>query len=222
MTQPEDVQTNSPFRRSSLSPQYDGPHATVQPLLESDELFLKQAIEENPDKGIELLYRRYFQPLCSHAIKYVGSKTVAEDLVSDVFYDFYRTTAYAAIESSYRYYLFRAVRNRAFSHIKSNLRRAELLDGRYEGTCSHGQSPEAISQFEELYQDVQNAVNSLPISRRRIYMMSRFEGRKYQEIADELEVSVKTVEVQLYRANRFIRMLLRNKWLPFFLMSILG
>ena len=195
---------------------------TVQPLLESDELFLKQAIDENSDKGIELLYRRYFQPLCSHAIKYVGSRTVAEDLVSDVFYDFYRTKAYAAIDSSYRYYLFRAVRNRAFSHVKSNLRRAELLDERYEGTYSHSQSPEAISQFEELYQDVQNAVNSLPISRRRIYMMSRFEGRKYQEIADELEVSVKTVEVQLYRANRFIRTLLRNKWLPFLIMSIFG
>lgn len=222
MAQPEDIQPNSPFRRSSLAPQHEALNPTIQPLLESNELFLKQAIYENPDKGIELLYRRYFQPLCSHAIKYVGSKTVAEDLVSEVFYEFYRTTAYATITSSYRYYLFRAVRNRAFSHIKSNLRRAELLDERYEGTFSHSQSPEAISQFEELYQDVQNAVNSLPISRRRIYMMSRFEGKKYQEIADELEVSVKTVEVQLYRANRFVRTLLRNKWLPFLLLSMFG
>lgn len=183
---------------------------------------MKQAIDENSDKGIELLYRRYFQPLCSHAIKYVGSKTVAEDLVSEVFYEFYRTMAYVTITSSYRYYLFRAVRNRAFSHIKTNIRRAELLDERYEATLSHSQCPEAISQFEELYQDVQNAVNSLPISRRRIYMMSRFEGKKYQEIADELEVSVKTVEVQLYRANRFIRSLLRNKWLPLLLLTMLG
>ncbi len=53
-------------------------------------------------------------------------------------------------------------------------------------------------------------------------MMNRFEGRKYQEIANELDISVKTVEVQLYRANKSIRALLRSKWLPFLLLAILG
>ncbi len=195
--------------------------AGQQPL-DNDELFLKRAIDENPDKGIELLYRRYFQPLCSHAIKYVGAKTVAEDIVSEVFYEFYRTKAYATINSSYRYYLFRAVRNRAFNHIQSDLRRTEILDDRYDTSNAHSQSPEAISQFEELYQDVQNAVNALPISRRKIYLMNRFEGKRYQEIADELGVSVKTVEVQLYRANKFIRTLLKDKWLPLLLLCWLS
>ncbi|WP_373513855.1 RNA polymerase sigma-70 factor [Persicitalea sp.] len=221
MSQPENIQSDLPFRENLPLLQHGGLNSPAQPLVESDEIFLKRAIDACPDKGIELLYRRYFQPLCSHAIKYVGSKTVAEDLVSEVFYEFYRNASYTHITTSYRFYLFRAVRNRAFNHVQGNLRKAEILADLYDTNASHSESPEAISQFEELYQDVQNAVNSLPISRRRIYMMNRFEGKKYQEIATELDISVKTVEVQLYRANKFIRTLLRSKWLPFLLLSIL-
>ena len=73
--------------------------------------------------------------------------------------------------------------------------------------------PDHISQFEELYHDVEEAVNKLPIERRKIYLMRKFEGKKYQEIADELNLSVKTVDVQLHRANQYIRALLKGKWL---------
>lgn len=178
----------------------------------NDELFLKNAMDQNPEKGVELLYRRYFQPLCNHAIKYVGSKTIAEDLVSDVFFEFYKTGAFAGIQSSYRFYLFRAVRNRAFSYVKWELKRVEPFEEKHDFDFSAAQGPDAISQFEEMFQDVQNAVNTLPIQRRKIYLMNRFEGKRYQEIADELQLSVKTVEVQLYRANKFVRALLKEKW----------
>ncbi len=215
------VQINKPGRTETRGPFQLNEAVSVASetsLFEDDELFLKQAIDQDPDKGIELLYRRYFQPLCSHAIKYVGARTIAEDLVSEVFYEFYRTRAFATVNSSFRFYLFRAVRNRAFSYIKCTLKQTEALDECTETNTSHNQNPEAISQYEELYQDVQQAINSLPISRRKIYMMNRFEGKRYQEIANELEISVKTVEVQLYRANKAIRSLLKSKWLPVLLL----
>jgi RNA polymerase sigma-70 factor (ECF subfamily) len=64
-----------------------------------------------------------------------------------------------------------------------------------------------------LYQDVEEAISKLPIERRKIYLMQKFEGKKYQEIANELNLSVKTVDVQLTRANKFIRDLLKQKWI---------
>ena len=179
----------------------------------NDELFIKKALEEDHQKGVELLYRRYFQPLCSHAIKFVGGRAVAEDLVSDVFYEFYKDRIFVGISTSYRFYLFRAVRNRAYNYLKWELSRQEPLHLRHDVPLSEGQQPDAMSQFDELYQDVQQAINALPVDRRRIYLMNRFEGKRYQEIADELTLSVKTVEVQLYRANKFIRSLLKDKWL---------
>lgn len=221
------AQKNTPIPNETTLKGFIEPHRieqgeSVLSLMKDDELFLKREMEINPEKGVELLYRRYFQPLCSHAIKYVGAKTIAEDLVSEVFYEFYKTKAFEDISNSYRFYLFRAVRNRAFSYLKWELKKTESFEERHDTAFSEGQGPDEMSQFEEMYQDVQNAVNSLPIERRRIYLMNRFEGKRYQEIADELKLSVKTVEVQLYRANKFIRALLKEKWLLSLLLSVLN
>lgn len=65
-------------------------------------------------------------------------------------------------------------------------------------------------------------MNKLPIERRKIYLMRKFEGKKYQEIADELNLSVKTVDVQLHRANQYIRALLKEKWLLSEVLVVLG
>jgi len=182
---------------------------------QDDELFIRKAMAENPKLGVELLFRRYYVPMCSHAVKYVGSKSVAEDVVSDIFCQFYQQNIFADITTSYRFYLLRTVRNRAFNYLKQQLSRQSVDDGTEEVNAlavSVGESPDSLIQFEELYHDVQEAINGLPIDRRRIYLLNRFEGKKYQEIADELHLSVKTVEVQLYRANKHIRALLKNKW----------
>lgn len=182
---------------------------------QDDELFIRKVMAEDSKLGVELLYRRYYQPLCSHAVKFVGSKSVAEDLVSDIFCQFYQQNVFADITTSYRFYLVRTVRNRAFNYLKQQLNRQTVGDESDEASdlvISAGDAPDSQIQFEELYHDVQQAINALPIDRRRIYLLNRFEGKKYQEIADELKLSVKTVEVQLYRANKFIRNLLRNKW----------
>ena len=220
------IQSNR-FLGSDVSPKLfmervgdQGQGESPAPILQ-DELFIKKALEEDYQKGIELLYRRYFQPLCSHAVKFVGGRSVAEDLVSDVFYQFYKDRVFANITTSYRFYLFRAVRNRAYNYLKWELSRQEPLNVRHDVAMAESQQPDAMSQFDELYQDVQQAINSLPVDRRRIYLLNRFEGKRYQEIADELALSVKTVEVQLYRANKFIRSVLKDKWLLAFLLLLL-
>lgn len=180
---------------------------------QDDELFIRKALENNLRLGVELLYKRYFQPMCTHAVKFVGSREVAEDLVSEIFFQFYSNKTFLEITSSYRLYLFRTVRNRAYNYLRWDLsRKADLTEASQKPGLDE-QQPDHISQFEELYHDLEEAVNKLPIERRRIYLMQKFEGKKYREIADELHLSVKTVDVQLNRANQYIRNLLRDKWL---------
>ncbi len=178
-----------------------------------DELFIRKNLEVNPRTGVELLYKRYYQPMCTHAVKFVGAREVAEDLVSEIFFDFYSQNKFLDITTSYRLYLFRTVRNRAYNYLRWDLsRKAELTEVAQKPILKE-QQPDQISQYEELYHDVEAAVNRLPVERRRIYLMRKFDGMKYQEIADELNLSVKTVDVQLNRANQFVRALLREKWL---------
>jgi RNA polymerase sigma-70 factor (ECF subfamily) len=178
-----------------------------------DELIIRKTLENNLRLGVELLYKRYFQPMCTHAIKYVGDREVAEDIVSEIFFQFYSNKTFLEINSSYRLYLFRTVRNKAYNYLRWDLsRKADLAEASQKSTLEEN-SPDQISHFEELYHDVQAAVNQLPVERRKIYLMRKFEGKKYQEIANELNLSIKTVDVQLTRANQFIRNLLKDKWL---------
>lgn len=178
-----------------------------------DELFIRKTLETNLRHGVELLYKRYYQPMCTHAVKFVGSREIAEDLVSEIFFQFYANQTFLTIDSSYRLYLFRTVRNRAYNYLRWDLSRKADLGEASQKPILDEQQPDQISQFEELYHDVEEAVNKLPIERRRIYLMQKFEGKKYREIADELNLSVKTVDVQLTRANQYIRNLLKDKWL---------
>ncbi|QHV96851.1 RNA polymerase sigma-70 factor [Spirosoma endbachense] len=178
-----------------------------------NELFLRKTFEQNADAGISLLFRQYYALLCSHAIRYVSSKAIAEDIVSDIFYEFHADLRYQSITTSYRAYLFTAVRNRAFDHVRAEMRHTTSLD-KADSIAAHiTQSPDSITQYEELYHDVENAINAMPLKRRQIYVMHRFEGKKYQEIADELHLSLRTIEAHIYQAMRQIQNTLKGKWL---------
>jgi len=64
------------------------------PILVDVEQLIRQAFEQNARQGYELLFRRFYRPLCSHAVRYVYGREVAEDIVSDVFLNFWHTQAY--------------------------------------------------------------------------------------------------------------------------------
>ena len=129
-----------------------------------DELFIRRTLEDNPRLGLELLYKRYYQPMCTHAVKFVGAREVAEDLVSEIFFSFYSNNTFIEINTSYRLYLFRTVRNRAYNYLRWDLgRKAELSEAAQKPILKELQ-PDQISQFEELYHDVEEAVNKLPAS----------------------------------------------------------
>lgn len=182
-----------------------------------DEQLIWHALKEDPSKGMGQVFRRYYQPLCSHAVRFVGSKEVAQDIVSDLLAQFYDQKLYLTITSSIRSYLFKAVRNRGFNYLKLDLARKGDADSSPEPRIAETYQPDSITQYEELYQDFEKAIETLPSQRRRIYLLFQFEGKSMKEIAMDIGLSVRTVETQLYRSKMAIRHLLKDKWLIFML-----
>ena len=183
-------------------------------LLDKDtELFTRLAFAESPQKRRELLFRRYYQALCSHAVRFVYSRETAEDIVSDVFCTFWKTRAYEAITSSYRYYLFRSVRNEAYNYLRLEFQKLDDIDTAIiqEGTPS--QRPDQILQFEEVLHKIEDLVELMPPQCRKVFLLSRFEGKKYQDIANELGLFIKTVEVHIVKALSIVRKGLKDHWL---------
>lgn len=188
--------------------------ATQKRLADNDtEFFTRLAFRESPQKGCELLFRRYHQALCSHAVRYVYSKETAEDLVSEVFCKFWKTKAYENITSSYRYYLFRSVRNESYNYLRLEFHKLDGIETALVQEEAFCQRPDQIMQFEEVLHKVEDLVETLPPQCRKVFLLSRFEGKKYQDIATELGVSPKTVEVHIVKALSIVRKGLKDHWL---------
>jgi len=188
--------------------------------LDLSETLIQNAFRINPNEGIQRLFHCYHALLCSHAVRFVSSRAIAEDIVSDIFYEFHSRQLYNSITTSYRAYLFASVRNRAFDYVRREVHRSNSLESASDVSIQPAQEPDSITQYEDLCQDVETAIDAMPIKRRQIYLMHRFEGKKNPEIAGELGVSIRTVEAHLYQAIRQIRDQLRSKWFLFLLFLI--
>lgn len=184
--------------------QWDKPVKTTNPedsesRVVDSELFIRQAFDRSVREGYELLFRRYYRPLCNHAVRFVQSKEQAEDLVSEVFSNFWKGQLHLHITTSIRAYLFRALRNRIYNHLRDEFAHQRPMED-FLLDVTETEDPQQILQYTELYHRVQTVVNGLPPQCQRVFLLSRFESKKHKEIADELSISVKAVEMHITKA----------------------
>jgi len=175
------------------------------------ELFIKRAFETNNEKGYELLFKRYYQPLCSHAVRFVYSKEVAEDLVMEVFSQFWQKQLHQIVTTSYRAYLFTTVRHAAFAYLRAEFSREKPTEFPAETDSVNAPiTPQQLLQFDELYVRIEEIIRSTSPQSQRVFVMSRFEGKKNAAIAEELHLSTKTVEGHITKVLSLLRQSLRN------------
>jgi RNA polymerase sigma-70 factor (ECF subfamily) len=176
------------------------------------ELFIRKVFEEDPKKGMEILFKRYYNALCSYIIRYVYSKEIAQDIISDLFYSLWKDGLYQNMHMSYRAYLYVAARNRALKYLRKELGKGERenLPEEEKDFISSFPSPQQIIQYEELSLKIEQAIQSLPPQNQKVFLMNRFEGKKYTDISKELNISKKTVEAHISKALTLLRKLLQN------------
>lgn len=183
-------------------------------IMSDPELFIRRAFEHNPANGYELLFKRYYGPLCSHAARFVYDRQVAEDVVIDVFAHFWQKRLDQSVNSSYRAYLFTMVRHRAFAHLRHEFGRETTTEFMPDGEPDD-LSPLQVLQFNELHLKIDEIIRSVSPHSQRVFVMSRFEGKKNTQIADELNLSVKTVEGHITKVLSLLRQVLRRDGLIF-------
>lgn len=175
------------------------------------ELFIRQTFKSDPSKGCELLFRLYYQQLCNHAVRYVYSKDIARDLVSDLFFTFLKKKLYLKITSSYRSYFFSAVRNKSLNYLRNEFYKIDSNNDvdKFDFSSPYP-DPHQIVQFHELAHKIEDAIKTLPPQRQRVFLMSRYDGKKYRRIADELKISVKAVEAHISKGLDVLRKALKD------------
>src|SRR5690606_38349093 len=155
---------------------------------------------------IERAFRAHYAELCAFVSGVVGSEDGAEDVVQDVFLSVWRAPdRWLAAGDALRPMLFVAVRNRALDM----LRRRRVRERYVEQVALIGVptpvGPEEVLAHRELERAFDAAVAGLSARLREIYLLHRMEGLTYREIAEQLGISVQTVEVQMGRALKRLR-----------------
>lgn len=149
----------------------------------------------------EIAYKQYFSSLVGFAYQYVEDSDAAEDIVQEMFGNFWKKADGIDVRTNLKSYLFGAVRNSCLNH----LRHQKVVESHATDQENNDVHQIAFLEMDELQDKVNEALAQLPEKRRQIFELSRFEEKKYHEIAEELDVSVKTVETQMSRALKTMR-----------------
>lgn len=152
--------------------------------------------------AFEALFRAYYRPLCAFAMGYLKDPDKAEDLVQDLFFRLWSDREKVNITGSVKAYLFTSVRNRSLNAVKAGPRVRSLIE-EVDGSVQEEERSE--DEHSERIARVRSAIESLPEERRKVFKLSRYEGLKYHEIAERLDISVKTVENQMGKALKTLR-----------------
>jgi RNA polymerase sigma-70 factor, ECF subfamily len=184
-----------------------------------DEQLILQ-IKSGHKSSFEIVFRKYYRELCQYSCRFVTDTHLAEEIVQDFFFKFWIKRESLAVNSSLKSYLFRAVQNHSLNHIEHLKINRKYAD--YIGFQTRGNGAPFTDHMieKELEQQIQKAIVRLPLRRREIFELSRFEGLKYQEIADKLEINIKTVESQMTKALEQLRSEL-SEYLPAVLLGLI-
>jgi RNA polymerase sigma-70 factor (ECF subfamily) len=162
-------------------------------------------IRQGDKQEFEKLFRSSYISLVRYATTFVKDHDASEEIVQDLFFRLWQDRQNLRIETSLNGYLFRSVHNRALHYIEH-----QKVVSRHAGEIAAASelTTEPVTEaiyYNELQARVARVLERLPERCRAIFRMSRFEGLKYNEIAEKLAVSLKTVEADMGKALREFR-----------------
>ena len=165
------------------------------------------AFSDYKKANFELLYKELQPGLYAYSRKFIDDPETARDLVQDVFIKLWEEIDISTIHTSISAYLRKTIHNLCLLHLRS-----QQIHQRFENYTAFKLKEAELNFFSPDYgtytsiflKDIEDIINkcveNLPPQSRRIFEMSRVKGMSYAEIADELNISVRTVENHMYRA----------------------
>ncbi|RSK37684.1 RNA polymerase sigma-70 factor [Hymenobacter metallilatus] len=163
----------------------------------TEDLLHRMATADDP-QAFALFFTRFHSPLLGFAMRYVRGRELAEEVVSDVFLKVWHKRASLPTIQNISSYLYVAVKNQALNYLqKAENHPTQELEEVPAALQVEDMTPERTLLTQELYHEIQRAVQKLPPQCQTIFRLIREDGLKYREVADILELSVKTVEVQM-------------------------
>ncbi len=175
-----------------------------------DEKEYLQGIINGERWAFKTVFLRHYEPLCNFCWRYTRSRAVSEDLVQEVFADLWELKETLDPDKSLKVYLYQAVKHKGYDYLAH-----QKVVRKYQADQSHDQQ-EVVHQKKITQDDTafikaaRQAIDTLPQRAQQTYVLHRQDGLTYREIAEVMDVTVKTVESQMSRALDILRSRLCN------------
>lgn len=168
-------------------------------------------------EDIEQLFKLHYSSMCKTVYRMVKDEAIAEDVVQDVFFNFWKKREQLTITTSLAAYLKRSATNAGIDYLRKKRPTSDNSFDIDEPIYQHlsidsNQSDDTI-RTEELSNHIESALELLPPRCKEVFILNRFEELSYQEVADTLGISIKTVENQIGKALKIMRVALKE-YLP--------
>ncbi len=172
-----------------------------------DEKALLSGLERGENRAMKQIFYTHYEYLIDAANYILFDREKSKDIVQEVLSELWHKRSSLKIKSALKPYLKRAVINRSINEYK-RLKRVVGYEGNV-GEELENSSHEKL-EFEELNEHLKKAIDELPDRCKAIFLLKRFEGKSHQEISEELNISKKTIENQMTKALKQLRIALKN------------
>lgn len=173
------------------------------------DLELLERIKKGDEQAFEKVFRTYYKSLCLFSNRILHDPPSSEEVVEDIFFNLWERRDKFDITTSLKSYLFRSAYNNSLK-----LLRHQKIVANYESRMVEEepqyQLQENYLEIGEITHSVLKTLDQVPERTRMIFQMNRDEGLKYQEIADKMNISVKTVEAHMTSILKLLRENLRD------------
>lgn len=157
------------------------------------------------EAAFEQVFKTHYKNLYAYAFTMLKNEDEAEETVQQVFFKLWDRSDQLSISGPIAAYLYRAVHNESLNFLKhQKVKEGHRLHVAYT-MKNNSEQPQGRMISKELESKFRDALNELPEQCRTVFQLSRFEDMKYKEIADKLDISVKTVENHMGKALKLLR-----------------
>lgn len=166
--------------------------------------WLKQLANDDK-KAYEIIFKAHYQAVYLSALRITKDSNSAKDAAQEVFLELWKNRHKLNITSTLKPYLCRGAVNRSLNIVKSRNHHAGQDLATIIEPSAKSSTPNELIETKELKTRIHQEINNLPERCRQVFVLSRFEGKKYKEIADLMGISIKTVENQMLKALKTLK-----------------
>lgn len=171
----------------------------------NSDTFLINRLRNGDETALTELYNKFWQLLFMSAYNIIKDKELCEDIIQDIFMNIWHNREKIEIHISLKGYMYACARYQVFNHLKKNKDKVHVelfddLEKRFQHT-----TPETEMMHDELVQQINLIIETLPEKCQQVYKLSREEQLSHKEIAERLNISTKTVENHITKALHVIR-----------------